>query len=1437
MISSKSPLFLLGLVALVFAVASVWWTIEPTSGPTCLTGSAPFIGKGSTTPVAHTPGGTSPLDQGLCFEENRGQFDKRVKFLSRAPGHRVFLGAGEAVLVLGSQSGDRGSGSEWIVRLILEGANNQAMTVGMERLPGRSHYFRGRAIESWHENVPSFGKVRYENVYPDIDLIYYYRDRQLEFDFLLQPGADARTIRLRLDGAEVRSIDGDGRLLIQNGEHRMFLDRPRVFQSGPGAPKSEIKARYSLISSDTIGFGVEGHNPEMALLIDPAFVYSTYYGGDGNDECQDMQVDAAGNVYVVGYTYSLDFPTTSGVIQTVKKAGSEAFVFKMDSAGRPVFSTYLGGAGNDYGYGIAVDSQAKVYLSGISGSDDFPTTTGAYRRTRTTGNDAFACKLNADGSSLVYSTFLGGGGVAARIAVDASGNALVGSVTSSASFPVVNAHQGALKGTSDACLVKLNSSGSAAVFSTYLGGQGSEGLYFGSVAFDQDGNAWIAGTTQSTDFPVKSAPQTSSKGGGEAFAAKFSSTGSLAVSTYLGGSGAEVASDVAVDSAGNAYLTGYTLSTDFPVTASAIQTKSYPNTTSGFVTKIRADGGSLVYSTYLGAYKGMTRGSAISVDSSGNAYVTGYVEGGGASFPLAEPVQPSYGNSPIGHMFGSAEAFVTKLAPSGTSIPFSSWLGGWASDYGRGIGVDSSGSIYVTGATNSTDNFPIASAFQASPSNPWEVFVTKIDPTPYLGAGLPPIAGAPWTRRMRVDSNGSGVPDAQDESSALLRDGNVLRFFSSRWPGDAEASSAVLSNPHPLGGFYQTVTRRRFHYREDGTGLKFLQTLVGSIDGYDANLRPISASVTETWDQDAGGGVRRVTTKAGGLTALDSNADGIYEAMSVRFPNQAPATVNVVRVDVNADGKSDFLTIPWALVQTAGLATSSDPQVFIPIGDTNGDGIADAPAFDFDGDGRPDPDLPSAPFAAGPANPGAEHRLYFAHFGEGQGLLSSQIMLTNLDRSRSAHARVLVRGNDGTAMTIDFNGAVVNGETSVNLPPGGLKLLETDGLGPVKTGAVTVISDRPLAGVILFGGSTGLAGVGNSVPLSKGFLAPVETKAGQVNTGIAVMNLDGTASTLNFELLRLNNSVQATGLALPLPGDGHLALFLNEIVWSPAVDFSTFSGILRVTSSGNLAATVLRVQAASSELATMPVAPRWARQQNGIRFAANRPETPLDYTLNFPQFADGAGPGWTFSSQITLLNPDPWGQAKARVRIRQDGGSAMTVDLNGGVVNGDKDVTIPASGAVVLKTDGAGSLQIGSASVVSDRPLAGVILYESTYGTAGVGSCADLGKTFVAPVENHTGNGVGTGIALMNLEAAAATVTIELLDENSNLKSTATVPLASDGHAAKMVYELTWSPNVDLSDFKGTIRAASTRRVAGAIIRTQFSRYQYGTLPVSPRLN
>ncbi|RPI26565.1 MAG: hypothetical protein EHM61_11415 [Acidobacteria bacterium] len=1415
-----SPFLLLGFLAVNLAIFSALQPFAPDSPEPSQT-------------VAAASSTESPPGNQLSFEQNLGQFSEPVKFLLRGPRYRFFLTEKDAVLTVpwGDASTSEAKDNSWVLRWTLTGSARRPAMSGLDPLPGRSHYFRGRSPESWHTDVTSYSKVRCEQVYPGVDVVYYLHDERLEFDFVIQPGADPAKIKLRFTGARPKLSADKRRLSLQYGDQSLTLDHPNVFQLTADGAKREVPARYSLISHDTVGFDLGDFKSDLALVIDPAFVYSTFFGGSGADEPHDLHVDAAGNAYITGYTSSTNFPTTSGIVQGTKGASDDAFVFKMNPAGQPIFSTYLGGNGYDQGRGIAVDQAGTVFVSGRTSSTDFPTTAGAFKTAKTGQYDLFVTKLSANGSSLVYSTFLGVADSDARprIAVDSSGRAVVAGQTLSGSIPVVNAFQGALKGTSDGFVLKLNAAGSALLYSTFLGGNATDAV--SSVALDPSGNAWVVGGTDGQSFPLKNAFQTTSKGR-EAFAAKFAPDGSLLYSTYLGGDGEDGAADVVIDSGSNPVIVGSTFSTNFPVTPTALQSENLADNSTAFIARIKQDGTALLYSTYLGGKKSVTHATGIAIDGTGNIYVTGDVTGGQGAFPLADPVQMAYGGYTGGFLFNSSEAFVTKMWADGSAIPFSSYLGGMTTEYGRAIGVDSDGFIYVTGSTNADDTsfFPIVGAYQAKPPYPWNVFVSKIDPTPYPGVAVPPIPSQPWTRRSRGDTNHNGVPDPQDETTMMAKDGDYVRGYSSRYPANAEASGLTLSDPHPVGGFYQTLTRRRFHYYEVGTGLKWAHTLAAKIDGYDANLRPVSASVTETWDNDDNG-TRQVTTKSGGATMLDSNQDGVYEAASVKLPGQVAVVVNPVRVDVNNDGNADFITLPWALVQTAGLAKPNDPQWFVPLGDTNGDGIPDSPAFDFDGDGKPDPDLPTAPFVAGPPNPTVEHRLYFAQFGEGADAVSSRIMLMNLDRTRPAAALISLTDDAGGPLSVDLNGAVVNGETTLTIPAGGLRVLATDGKGPVIAGAVTVRSNRPLSGVIVFGGAIGLAGVGSTMPQAKGFAAPVEAKAGQVGTGIAAMNLEDKPVRLSFELYRPNNTLQATGEPIDLPARGHRALFLNEIKWSPAVDLSNLSSVLRATATGTVGAILLRTQNTPGELATLPVAPHAPRvMNNGIRFPVGRPEAPLDYNIYFPQFADGSN----IASQFLLLNLDPWRAAKGRVRIKTNSGGAMTVDLNGTNMAGEQDCTVPVAGTLALKTDGAGALQVGAASVASDRPLAGIILYEGG-GVAAVGA-STMVKRFVAPVENQAALGVGTGIAVMNLEATAANITFELWDENGIQKSTATLEVPPNGHVAKMLTELTWTPPVDLNNILATIRASSNTNVAATVLRTQFNLGQFATLPVSPQL-
>jgi hypothetical protein len=385
-----------------------------------------------------------------------------------------------------------------------------------------------------------------------------------------------------------------------------------------------------------------------------ALIFSTYLGGSGDDVGNGIAVDSSGNAYVTGYTISTDFPTASAY-QGSNAGGNDVFITKVNASGSGLdYSTYLGGSGNDYGNGIAVDSSENAYVTGYSNSTDFPTAS-AYQGSHAVGNDVFITKVNASGSGLDYSTYLGGSGndVGNGIALDSSGNAYVTGETGSTDFPTASAYQGSSGGAfSDVFITKVNASGSGLDYSTYLGGSGAE--EGNGIAVDSSGNAYVTGNTYSTDFPTASAYQGS--GGGiykDVFITKVNASGSgLDYSTYLGGSGSDVGYSIAVDSSGNAYVTGNTDSADFPI-SSAYQENYGGGTLDVFITKMNASGSALDYSTYLGG-SGDDGGYGIAVDSSGyNAYVTGFT--GSADFPTtASAYQGSHGG-------GNYDVFITKI--------------------------------------------------------------------------------------------------------------------------------------------------------------------------------------------------------------------------------------------------------------------------------------------------------------------------------------------------------------------------------------------------------------------------------------------------------------------------------------------------------------------------------------------------------------------------------------------------------------------------------------------------------------------------------------------------------------------------------------------------------------------------------------------------------
>jgi hypothetical protein len=458
-------------------------------------------------------------------------------------------------------------------------------------------------------------------------------------------------------------------------------------------------------------------------------VYSTYLGGGGREYGGDIAVDSLGNAYITGYTISsTDFPTTSGAFDTTFNGGSyDVFVSKLNASGTAlVYSTYLGGTGDDEGRGIAIDSSGNAYISGYTNSTNFPITLGAFDITFNGGlYDGFVSKLNSNGTALVYSTYLGGDEEDRNyaIAVDSLANVYITGNTGSPNFPITpGAYKTTfygIRGTATVFVSKLNASGNSLIYSTYVGGG------FGyDLAIDTSGNSYIIGRTASADFPTTpGALDTSSNGSWDGFITKLNESGTaLVYSTYLGGNSDDYSNGIAVDGLGNAYLTGYTYSTDFPTTPGAFDT-SYTVAGDIFVSKLNPSGTALIYSTYLGGGDLEYSYGGIAVDGSGNAYITG------CTYSSDFPTTPGAFDTSL-DIYN--DVFVSKFNPSGTELLYSTYLGGDNGEYGKSIAIDGSRNVYITGPTSSTDFPTTPGAFDTSNNGSVDVFVSKLSLIPPL---------------------------------------------------------------------------------------------------------------------------------------------------------------------------------------------------------------------------------------------------------------------------------------------------------------------------------------------------------------------------------------------------------------------------------------------------------------------------------------------------------------------------------------------------------------------------------------------------------------------------------------------------------------------------------------------------------------------------------
>src|SRR5712692_100651 len=664
----------------------------------------------------------------LAFEVNEGQAPEGVRFVARAPGGNVLLTDTGVAFAL-KRVTDHSQTTSF--RMNLKGAAPSSPR-GFEELSGRANYFIGNDPSRWRTGISMYRQVKCTDVYPGIDLVYYGNQRQLEYDLVIRPGGDPGAIRWAVEGADTVELGPSGELIVGVAGNEIRHQPPRVYQQ-IGKERREVQGAYLLAFGNEIGFQLGEYDRAHPVLIDPVLSFSTFVGGSAQDYGRGIAVDSSG-AYVTGATFSTNFPTAAPR-QSALGGNFDAFVLKLNPTGSAlIYATYLGGNAGDFGSAIAVDGSGNAYVTGWTSSTNFPTANPLQASGRGF-QDAFVTKLSPTGSSLVYSTYLGGNDddFGRAIAVDGSGAACVAGSTLSTNFPTASAYQGANRGRVDAFISKINPSGSGFIYSTYLGGTLNDEVW--GIALDSTGAAYLVGTTISADFPTASAFRSTRAGSSDAFVTKLSSSGSLAYSTYLGGTGPDFGYGIAVDASGSAIAVGQTLSTDFPISPPpAAANPAFQQTISGgsdaFVTRLSPAGSALVYSTFLGGTSSEVA-YGIALDASGNAFVTG--ETLSTNFPGVGSFQAAAGD---------VDVFVAQLNALGSALIYSTYLGGAAEDSGRAIAVDSAGNAYVTGQTQSTNLPTTSAAVQATLGGGMDAFVAKVGPsTTVLLSSIDPNTG------------------------------------------------------------------------------------------------------------------------------------------------------------------------------------------------------------------------------------------------------------------------------------------------------------------------------------------------------------------------------------------------------------------------------------------------------------------------------------------------------------------------------------------------------------------------------------------------------------------------------------------------------------------------------------------------------------------------
>ncbi|HLV01294.1 MAG TPA: SBBP repeat-containing protein, partial [Acidobacteriota bacterium] len=1224
---------------------------------------------------------------------------------------------------------------------------------GRTPLNAQLNFLRGNQPDQWQVGVQAYESVIYREVYFGVDLVFHGNAGEFEYDFRLQAGADPSLIRFRFSSSSDLELmsEGDLRLKVTGGFLRMR--KPKAYQK-IGGVRRWVECDFVVDAQNQVSFRVGSYDETAPLVIDPVFSYSSFIGGSHADQINDIEVAADGSVFVTGTTQSLDFPVSSGPFESVAKGRRDVFLMKFRPDKTLAFATFLGGSGDDDGFALAVNSAGQAAIVGSTNSPDFPLEK-AFQNTAGGGtSDAFLVVVSGTDSSLVYSTFLGGSGEDVATSVTATGGQelIVTGYTRSSNFPVQNALEFEFQGIVDVFITKINPSGSAPAFSTYLGGARDD--LGRQVLVDSQGNILVAGTTRSTDFPLEAAYQSTAAGSDDSFLVKLDGSGQLLFSTYLGGNSSDLLRAAALGSDDSVYLVGETTSTSYPVKF-PLQSRRAGGTDC-FISRISSSGAELLYSTYLGGSNNDSCRSVV-VDSQQNIYLAG------GTFSIDFP---EAGNMAVKQ--GGLDALLAKLDPEGATLLFSTLFGGSSGELIHTLAITDEGGIVVGGAVDSLD-FPLLNPFQDGFGGAG-IFRSTTD-----AQNWNPSSEGPGNRNVealavdilrpsrvyagtsggvfRSDDNGvtwhsTGLTEgpiysvAVDPSnSRVLYAGTIGGVFKSddegeTWvlqtaglPPQGVFQALVVDPVNPAIAYAGTEQRGVFKTTDGGD---LWRAVNNGLD--DDGKRIFSLAIDPTDSDRLYIGTRgRVMSTINGANSWESTSltgVGDVRALAITSSSVLYASGVVAGASIVArsqDGGANWTAQPiggavselvvhpsnpavlWAGTFDSGVLKSSDTALTWEAANT-GLPIREIRALVFSG-GSP------GSLIAG-VNSGSDgflvelesdHTFYFPQIADGQDArIKFQTTLIFVNTGPATPVRIEFFDSHGAPLELTLGDLGSGAVFEIHLASGESFSIQTPGEGPVKVGYARVMTSDRVGGTAIFARSDALvrrnlyeAGVPASTARSmfSFFLDSLGTR----DTGVAIVNppdllpgQDGLAQITLQLSDQDGNPLDNTVLELE-PGE-HRAAFVAELFSDIALQASEMRGLVTAVSDRPVVAVTLRQSDDPN-----------VEYPNEVASLTAFPVLPLNNlkeTLYFAQVGDGPAGASRFRTSFVLANT---GTSTASVQLHffDSNGNPMELVLGSSGPASSYQFSIAPGLFRFLETPGGDTLKVGYARITSNSVSVG----------------------------------------------------------------------------------------------------------------------------------